>query len=368
MYSNLHASLVTEVPDTAIVDFEKLLAGYRDAADWQSPPFHFILQALPAAVYTTDASGRITFFNEAAAALWGHRPELGRSEWCGSWRLYWPDGRFLAHHECPMAMALKDGEAIRGMEAAAERPDGTRVPFLAYPTPFKNSAGKVIGAVNMLVDITARKAAEVKLREENAERRRAEEHKDLLLDEMRHRIKNTLSLVASIAGQTFHTAGDDERSAFVARLQALGSAHELLTEKTWKSASLKKVVLRTLEAHRVGLGRIDISGADFDIDSRRAVTVALALHELATNAQKYGALSVPEGYVKIEWASGKIKPGLVLLHWQEFNGPPVEPPKYKGFGSRLIERGLATDLDSVKLEYSPGGVVCSLGISLAIGE
>lgn len=127
-------------------------------------------------------------------------------------------------------------------------------------------------------------------------------------------------------------------------------------------------MLRTLEAHRAGLGRIDISGADFDIDARRAVTLALALHELATNAQKYGALSVPEGYVKIEWTSAKVKPKLVLFHWQEFNGPLVFPPKTKGFGSRLIERGLATDLDSVKLEYPRGGVICTLGISLAIDD
>ncbi len=363
--NNLDIGTVAEVPDGTLVDFEKLLAGRGDSVDWESPPFHFVLQALPAAVYTTDAQGRITFYNEAAAALWGHRPELGHSEWCGSWRLYWPDGRFLPHHECPMAMALRDGQAIRGMEAAAERPDGIRIPFLAYPTPFKNSAGQVIGAVNMLVDITGRKATELKLRIENAERRRAEEHKDLLLDELRHRIKNTLALVASIAGQTFQTAGDDERSSFVARLQALAGAHELLTEKNWKSASLTKVVLRTLEAHRTGLGRIDISGADFDIAAKRAVTLALALHELATNAQKYGALSVPEGTVKIHWASAPDNSGLILFRWQECGGPPVAPPEHRSFGSRLIERGLAAELHSVKLEYPPEGVICSLGISLS---
>ncbi|MBC8035795.1 MAG: PAS domain-containing protein [Rhizobiales bacterium] len=368
LHNNLHVGTVTEVPDGTLVDFEKLLAGRGDSADWQSPAFHFVLQALPAAVYTTDAAGRITFYNEAAATLWGHRPELGQSEWCGSWRLYWPDGRFLPHHECPMAMALKDGHAIKGMEAAAERPDGTRIPFLAYPTPFKNSAGQIIGAVNMMVDITGRKATELNLRIENAERRRAEEHKDLLLEEMKHRIRNTLSLVASISAQTFHKSGDDERKSFVARLQALASAHDLLTEKSWKSASLKKVVLRTLEVHRAGLGRIDIAGADFDLDAGKAVTLALALHELATNAQKYGALSVSDGIVKIEWAPTPDKPRSILFHWREYNGPPVEPPKRRGFGSRLIERGLATDLESVKLEYPPEGVICSLGISLATGD
>ena len=122
--------------------------------------FRQLLEALPAAVYTTDADGRIAFFNEAAADLWGCRPELGKDEWCGSWRLYWPDGRPMRHDECPMAVALKEGRPIRGAEAAAERPDGTRVPFLAYPTPLRDRSGVVTGAVNMLIDITERKRSE----------------------------------------------------------------------------------------------------------------------------------------------------------------------------------------------------------------
>ena len=97
--------------------------------------FRELLDALPAAVYTTDAAGRITYYNDAAATLWGHRPPLGSSEWCGSWKLFWPDGTPLPHDECPMAIALKEDRAVRGMEAAAERPDGTRVPFIPYPTP-----------------------------------------------------------------------------------------------------------------------------------------------------------------------------------------------------------------------------------------
>jgi PAS domain S-box-containing protein len=119
-----------------------------------------VLEALPAAVYTIDRAGRITFFNEAAADLWGCRPELGKSEWCGSWRLFWPDGRPMRHDECPMAVALKEGRPIRGAEAAAERPDGTRVPFLAYPTPLRDRSGALTGAVNTLIDITERKRKE----------------------------------------------------------------------------------------------------------------------------------------------------------------------------------------------------------------
>ncbi|MGC1639141.1 MAG: PAS domain S-box protein, partial [Pseudolabrys sp.] len=126
--------------------------------------FRELLDALPAAVYTTDAAGRITYYNDAAASLWGHRPTLGSSEWCGSWKLFWPDGTPLPHDECPMAVALKEDRAVRGTEAAAERPDGTRVPFIPYPTPIHDETGKLVGAVNMLVDITDRKRAEEKYR------------------------------------------------------------------------------------------------------------------------------------------------------------------------------------------------------------
>ncbi len=124
-----------------------------------------VLNALPAAVYLTDKAGRITFYNEAAATLWGCRPTIGTAEWCGSWRLYWPDGTPLPHDQCPMAMALKEERAINGMEAAAERPDGTRIPFLAFPQPLRDDKGTVVGAINMLVDISERKRIEVQAHE-----------------------------------------------------------------------------------------------------------------------------------------------------------------------------------------------------------
>ncbi|MEJ0043199.1 MAG: PAS domain S-box protein [Rhizomicrobium sp.] len=122
--------------------------------------FRRVLDELPAAIYTTDASGHITYYNEAAALLWGHRPPLGTSEWCGSWKLYWPDGTPLRHGDCPMAIAIKERRIVRGMEAIAERPDGTRVPFLPYPTPLFDDAGTLLGAVNMLVELSDFKKAE----------------------------------------------------------------------------------------------------------------------------------------------------------------------------------------------------------------
>src|SRR5262249_43255304 len=121
---------------------------------------HELLHALPTPICTIDSQGRITFFNEAAAALWGCRPNLGTDRWCGSWRLYRPDGTPMPHDECPMAIALKEGRAINGIEAACERPDGTRVPFMAFPSPLRDCGGQAVGAVNMLIDITERKRDE----------------------------------------------------------------------------------------------------------------------------------------------------------------------------------------------------------------
>ena len=119
-----------------------------------------VLDALPAAVYTTDAAGRVTYYNQAAADLAGRRPELGKDEWCVTWRLYWPDGTPMPHDQCPMAVALKENRPIRGAEAILERPDGTRVPFLPYPTPLHDASGALVGAVNLLVDITERQVAD----------------------------------------------------------------------------------------------------------------------------------------------------------------------------------------------------------------
>jgi len=133
-----------------------------------------LLEALPAAVYTTDAQGRVTMFNQAAVEFWGRVPQIGTDSWCVSLKLYTPDGRPLAYEECPMAIALREGRAVKGCEAIAERPDGTRIHFIPYPTPLRSLDGKIVGAINMLVDITERKRAE-----ENAARLAAiVEHSD----------------------------------------------------------------------------------------------------------------------------------------------------------------------------------------------
>jgi PAS domain S-box-containing protein len=130
--------------------------------------FRDVLEALPVAVYATDAVGRITFFNRAAVALAGRTPELGKDEWCVTWRLYSPDGTPMPHDQCPMAIALKENREVRGVEILAERPDGARVPVMPFPTPLRDASGAVIGAVNLLVNLGDVKRAEEHIRRLNA--------------------------------------------------------------------------------------------------------------------------------------------------------------------------------------------------------
>src|SRR5690606_3211613 len=137
------------------------------------------------------------------------------------------------------------------------------------------------------------------------------------------------------------------------RLQALADAHDVLSRQSWESVCLREVVLKTMKPHRTGQGRIHISGPDIDLDSARAVTIALALHELATNAVKYGALSDAVGKLDISWE--RLDDRAIRLRWREYEGPPVVAPARRGFGTRLIERGLAAELTGVLLEFRPGG-------------
>ena len=132
-------------------------AGADPALDGRT--YRRFIDSLGVALYTTDAEGRLTYFNDAAVTLWGRRPELGEL-WCGSWRLFWLDGRPMAHAECPMAIALQENRTVRGETAIAERPDGSRVVFQPYPSPLRDPDGRLVGGVNVLIDVSDRRRAE----------------------------------------------------------------------------------------------------------------------------------------------------------------------------------------------------------------
>jgi PAS domain S-box-containing protein len=313
-----------------------------------------LLEALPAAVYTTDAKGRILFYNKAAVEMAGRVPLVG-DEWCVTWRLYNADGTPLAHEQCPMAVALAENRPVRGAEAIAERPDGTRIPFMPFPTPLHDENGSLIGAINMLVDIT--------------ERKRAEGRQKVLVDELNHRVKNTLATVQSLAGQTARHAAslEDFTARFEARLLALARAHDLLSKRHWEDAPLDLVV-RELLAPLADLGpdRLRTEGPSIKLNPRSALSITMALNELVTNATKYGALSGECGALSLLWrVDEEAEARMLTIEWTERGGPPVSPPKRRGFGSRLMERCIEGDLaGALDLEFATSGVQCRISIPL----
>jgi len=318
--------------------------------------FRGLLGALPAAVYTTDAAGRITYYNEAAAALWGRRPLLGTSEWCGSWKLYWPDGTPMAHDECPMAIALRENRPVHGMEAACERPDGTMVPFIPYPTPLHDESGRLVGAVNMLVDIS--------------ERKRAEEQQAQLVRELHHRVKNTLATVQAIMGSTARSARTVEEfsTALIGRIGALAKTHLLLSDETC-ATTFGEILHNELDAFADDTGgRITLDGPPVDVPLRLAVSLGMAIHELATNAAKYGALSIYGGRLNVTWTVTIESTRHTLnIDWVESGGPPVTAPTHCGFGSRLVEFVLPEQIRAkTSIDYRPEGVHVSCVVPLPV--
>lgn len=200
--------------------------------------------------------------------------------------------------------------------------------------------------------------------------RRAAEHQQLLIGELNHRVKNTLATVQSIVTQTLRTnaTSEDAKEAVQMRLLALSRAHDVLTRESWEGADLIEVVTRALEPYQTSNeNRIHLGGPHVRLTPRMSLALAMALHELATNAVKYGALSNKIGIVEVSWTveNGAAPPRL-NLRWVERGGPPVKAPSRRGFGSRLIERSLAQDLDGhVEIAFVPTGVVCTVDAPVA---
>ncbi|WP_230532160.1 HWE histidine kinase domain-containing protein [Microvirga roseola] len=212
-------------------------------------------------------------------------------------------------------------------------------------------AGQPVRFPGIIVDVTDRK--------------KAEEHRELLINELNHRVKNTLATVQSIASQTLRNADAmaDARAALEARLFALSRAHDVLTRENWEGAGLRDIVTEALAPYcHDRENRLHVNGPDLRLSPRMALAIAMALQELATNAVKYGALSNTSGEVRIAWST--VQEGnMQRLHltWIESGGPPVEPPRRRGFGTRLIERSLAHDLGGqVGIAFEPMGVTCTV--------
>jgi PAS domain S-box-containing protein len=224
------------------------------------------------------------------------------------------------------------------------RPDGSICWALAYgEAVFEGSPGAEVAKryVGTIQDISERKQAEARQR--------------LLVAELNHRVKNTLAIVQSFAHQSLGSGRSltEGREAFEARLSALATAHDLLTTQSWDEIGLATLVENSLRAHDDGAERVVINGPNLRLTPKTAVTLAMTLHELATNATKYGALSVPGGTVRLDWSYDH---GSFRLIWQERDGPAVARPTQRGFGTRMLERALAAEFGGrTSLTYSPKG-------------
>jgi two-component sensor histidine kinase len=195
-------------------------------------------------------------------------------------------------------------------------------------------------------------------------RRRIERHQNLLLDELNHRVKNTLATVQAMALQTLKGADAAARDAFIARLFALSSQHDLLTLDNWEGASFEGVVRRALRPWREeDRSRFTVEGPAVHLEPKQALAMGMGFHELAVNAAQYGALSNAQGHVKVNWTVAPDK--LLHLRWEESGGPPVIPPTHRGFGLRLIEHGLGREISgAVLLDFRPTGLVCEWKMKL----
>ena len=254
------------------------------------------------------------------------------------------------------------GEGIRGLGFVPIVAHGVVIgKFMTYfPAPHAFSPREV----EVATTIARQVGFSLERARAEQEREAAAAQRELLLAELGHRVKNTLAVVQAIARQTFKQAGATEAGrAFEGRLSALAAAHDLLTRESWDSAPLTRLAADALRANDARGARVALSGPEVLLPPKQAVAVTLALHELFTNALKYGALSNDSGQVSLAWQRTGEE-GLSLA-WTEAGGPPVTPPERRGFGSVLIERALAHDCDAtVRLDYLPAGVSCRIEMSV----
>jgi PAS domain S-box-containing protein len=306
------------------------------------------------AIVTLDLEGRITSWNEGARAILGYQDAeiLGRSG-----ELFFPaedraQGAFLEE----LCRATEEGHAPN--ERWHVRRDGSRFWASGFMMPLLGGEGRPEGFLNVMRDNTAVRAEE--------------ERRALLLTEMGHRVKNVLATVQAVAAQTLRHAGVPAavQETLLRRLMALAGSHDLLVSGGWESASLADVLQRALSPY-AGPGRVRSGGPPARLAADAVGMLNLAFHELATNAAKYGALSVAEGHVEVSWTLRRTGRDLRLVEidWRERGGPPVTPPGRQGFGSRLLERGLARRVGGkVRLDFRPEGLECHICLPVVAEE
>jgi two-component sensor histidine kinase len=302
------------------------------------------VEAMPVGVLLVTPEGTVSVVNSKMFSVWDVKELHSLNEETDFSRFHL-DGTPYPMRDWPVTQALRSGKTTEGQEAI-HIVDGVRRTVAINAVPVHDQAGRMIGAVSTVYDIT--------------ELREAVRRQQVLLDEVNHRVKNTLATVHSIARLSAASAGSVKQylASFEQRLHALSAAYNLLTQNNWDGADLRDIVERTLAPYATD-GRLSIEGRAAMLSPKHSLALAAAVQELSTNAAKYGALSIPAGRVAISWTCNGM--GTISLDWRELEGPPVEEPARKGFGSKLIQEVLAADSGwKVKLEYLPAGVHCTL--------
>ena len=284
-----------------------------NATSWATveTSYRQLIDSLGVAVYTTDAGGHLTFYNDAAAAFWGRRPDIGEL-WCGSYKLFWPDGSPMAHADCPMAIAIQEGREVRGAEAIAERPDGSRVSFTPYPTVLRDPDGTVAGAVNVLIDISDRKDAEDALRATAEALRASNAVKDEFLGLVSHELRTPVTTIFGNA-QLLRDRGDrltsSDRATMVADIageseRLLGVVENLLLLTRLESgihpdpepqvlAHVTKLVVDSFARRNPNREiRLDSEARHLIVEADRPY-LNLILENLLSNAAKYSPIDTP---------------------------------------------------------------------------
>lgn len=312
--------------------------------------YEALISNTPDLIYAFDLDYRFTYANPALLEMWNRTlensvgrtlREVGYEDW------------HAEMHEREIDTVAATGQAIRGEVGFHHAALGPRIYDYIF-SPVMNEAGEVQWISGHTRDIT--------------ELKKTQEHLELVLHELNHRVKNTLATIQSLAMQTFRNATDRDAALadFEARLLGLSNAHNALTRTHWESADLRTIATQALAPFHVEgrhAERVRIAGDSIKLRPQAVLAIAMCLHELASNAVKYGALSTSLGHVDLGW---EVAGNRLVLTWRETGGPPVAAPTRSGFGSRLIRQGVARELDgTVELEFREDGVVCTVACPLS---
>src|SRR5882757_841468 len=304
--------------------------------------FAAIVESSDDAIVSKDLNGTIATWNTGAERIFGYVDEevIGKPI-----TILIPQDR--RQEEDEIIGHIRHGRRVEHFETVRIRKDGSKADISLTVSPVRNSAGKIIGASKIARDIT--------------ERKRSEKHIASLAREAEHRAKNMLAIVQATVRLTEADTPGELKHAIEGRIRALANVHALFVQSRWTGAELHGLVTQELSPYcRDGETRVRIEGPILLLEQNTAQTMAVTVHELATNAAKYGALSVPNGKIHVEWS--RVADGPIVFRWTETGGPAVKPPTRKGFGTRVMESMIQQEMGEFRVDWRVEGLACEISM------